>query len=206
MSAIPVPYVSGQTVLGHYKVSQRSGSMDGGTPLVAASVISSFRWAFSNYAVVSRVRCGFIVNSTITTAVAMDFSLTVARGWSVDYSSNNTAANMASKAKTGAMRGGLMSTSLMGTTGPQICTTLGMTGATSTIDNNFAAVVTFPSLATTAGIGGQMFDLYQWTSLGDHPFVLSNGEGLIVRNISTGPATGTWLFYTQWEWAEVTSF
>ena len=205
MSAIPIPYTSGQTIYGHYKCAQRSGSIATATPLVAASVLASLRWTGTGFCVVTRVRCGFCVNATITTATVMDFSLTVVRGFSADYSSNNTQAKLADKPKSGAMRA-FMANSQMGSSGPQIATTLGMTGATNTIDTDYMSTVVFPSQATTAGIGGQMFDLYQLTSLGDHPPCLSANEGLIIRNISTGPASGTYLFYAQWEWAEVSAF
>ncbi len=201
---LPLSYTSGGVVLGHFKVAQVSGAI--AATLAAASPLASFRWTDSSrLAVVTRVRLGYIVASTVTTGVPMDFSLTFARSFTVDFSSNNTQANLATKLKTGALRTsmGSGSGSLLGTLGPQVCTTAAMTGQTQTLDNDFLSVLATPNVATTAGTGAGMQDLYSWNLQGGHPIALAANEGLLVRNITAGPASGTFKIYVEWEWAEV---
>lgn len=48
-----------------------------------------------------------------------------------------------------------------------------------------------------------MQTLYEWTGVGQHPIILGQNEGVVVRIFNTGPASGTFTLYTQWEWAEV---
>lgn len=213
-----LPFVSAdrQTVLGHYKVAQTSGAI-AATP-TALDVHASIRWAptvTNTYLVLLRLRVGWQVISAVTTAVRMTYQASIARQFTVDYVTGSTAINMASVAKTGAMRN-TMQNSQMGTSGPRITTTGAMTGHTNTLDNAPFAIHTWPAVlavtatgtavAQPAGMAGQMADLYVRGADGDHPPVLSNNEGIAVQLTHTGWATGTVSVYTQWEWAEVLAF
>ena len=208
-----LPYISGtqnQTVLGHYAVSQLSGSI-AATP-TALDVHASIRWAptmANTYLVLTRLKVGWAVITAITTAVRMSYQAIIARGFSVDFTTAATAINMATVSKTNAMRSN-MGNSLMGVSGPRICTTTTQSGHTYTLDNapfaitnwNVPAILT-GTVSVPAGIAGNVQTLYDWTMPGAHPVVLSNNEGVIVRLTHTGWADGTVSLYTQWEWAEV---
>ena len=220
MAAIPVPYIGtgsqSQTVLGHYAVSQLSGAI-AATP-TALDVHASIRWAptLSNtFLVLMRVKVGYGVISAITTAVRMAYQASIARQFTVDFTTAATAINLATTAKTNQMRAS-MSGSQMGANGPRICTTAPQTGQTYTLDAAPFSITTWEALhsvtatgtavALQAGAAGPMQTLYEWTGLGQHPIVLSNQEGVAVQLVHTGWATGTVSLYTQWEWAEVLVF
>jgi hypothetical protein len=209
-NANPVPYIGtggqSQTVLGHYSLGQRSGFLTA-TPLAAASVLASFRWAPANpvlLCVLMRLKVSIGVHTALTQADAFDVSGTIARAFTVDYSSNNTQANMGGATSTGAMRAN-MPNSQLGTKGPQICTTAGMTGATSVLDTDFANVTSLNLPGTTVGIGDSR-TLYEWSALGQHPIVLNNNMGYVARNVTAGPSAGTCYMYFEWTWAEVFLF
>lgn len=193
----------GQTILGHYSVTQKSGTM--AASLTAASPVASFRWAPTNnsvYAVLLRVKVQHSVLSTIG-ATTLDFSGTIARNFTVDYSSGNTQANMASWPATGANRTNVMVSSQLGTKGPQIATTAAMSGATATFDNDFSHAVAMNNGTTVVGYSDSKI-LYERNMEGQHPIEFSGSApaGYIVRNIAVGP-TGTFALYVTWEWAEV---
>lgn len=213
----PLPYgLDGQSVLGHYAVGIVSGAI-AATP-TALDVHSSFRWAPSlptALAVLTRIKLGWAVISAVTTGIRIAYSGTIARGWSSDFTTAATACNLAAPNRTGAMRS-LMGASLMGTTGPRIATTAPQTTVTYTLDANPFAITEWPTVtnvnatgtavALQPGSAGAMQTLYEWTANGQHPIVLSNQEGVVIRIVHTGWADGTVALYAQYEWAEVVSF
>lgn len=220
MSAIPVPYIGTgsqqQTVLGHYAVGQVSGAI-AATP-TALDVHASIRWAPSQQGallVLMRLRLGWAVISAVTTTVRMAYQASIARGFTVDFTTAATAINMSTVTSTNSMRR-TMANSQMGANGPRICTTAPQTGQTYTLDNApfcigvweglHSVTATGTAVAQQAGAAGEMKDVYNWTALGSHPVVLSNNEGVAVQLVHTGWATGTVSLYTQWEWAEVLLF
>ncbi len=215
----PLDYTSDGAILGHYMVAQKSGAT---VSIGALGHVGRIRWApaasLNNvFCVLLRLRVGFSIISAITTAVQMDFDATIHRGYTVDHSAGITNANMAAVPRTNAMRSGqgvgAMASSQMGTSGPGICTTVVISGNTSTADANPFAMVTFDSPAVItgtvsqpAGRGAPMQTLYECTAAGQHPVVLSAQEGVVVREVSAGPASGTTSLYLEWTWAEVTVF
>ncbi len=212
----PLDYTSDGAILGHYAVALKSGAT---VSIGALGHISRIRWApaasLNNvFCVLMRIKVGFSIISAITTAVQMDFDAIIHRGYTVDHSAGITSANMAAVPRTNAMRSGqglgAMSSSQMGTSGPGICTTVVISGNTSTADANPFAMVVFDSPAAItgtvtqpAGRGAPMATLYECTAAGQHPVVLSANEGVVVREVSAGPASGTTSLYVQYEWAEV---
>src|SRR5262245_47456450 len=120
---LPFASADRQTVLGHYKVAQVSGAI-AATP-TALDPHASIRWApgdNSKFLVLLRLRVGWSVISAVTTTVRMSYQASMARQFTVDYVTGSTAINMASVAKTGAMRS-TMGNSILGTLGPRITTT-----------------------------------------------------------------------------------
>lgn len=212
----PLDYTAQGALLGHYGVSQVSGAI-AATP-TALDPHASIRWAptlTNTYLVLLRLRVGYGVISAIATAVRMAYQATIARGFTVDYTAGSTAINMATVAKSGAMRS-TMGGSLLGATGPRIATTGPMSGHTNTLDNAPFAITTWEALHSVsatgtavqlnAGAAGPMQTLYECTANGQHPPVLSNNEGVVVQLTHTGWAAGTLSLYTEWTWAEVAIF
>ncbi len=211
----PAVYLSGSSIFGHYAVAQRSGSI--AATIGAAGHLARIRWTDpTRFCVVTRIKVGISVDGAITTGTELTLRAIIARGFTVDFTTAMTAINMATVAKTNAMRGGIMGQSLMGTAGPGISTTTVMSGQTLTADSAPFAIATLPSLTPTnatgtavlipVGFATPMVTLYEWTGMGSHPVVLGQNEGVIIQPHVAGPASGTFGLYTQWEWAEVANF
>lgn len=215
-SYIPLPYIGegaqNQTILGHYKTFQKSGAT---ASIAAGGIIASLRWAPSNpayWCVITGIRAGWVVTGAVTLATPMDLEAFIVRGFTVDFTTASTPANLAATTNTNQMRK-TMSPSQMGVNGPRICTTAVMSGQTATVDANaFAGTVWVnqPSgnatVTQAVGVGGAMQDLYRWTELQDHPPVLGNNEGVFLELVTANVVTGTIAYYVEWHWAEVLTF
>jgi hypothetical protein len=215
----PLDYTGQGAVLGHYAVAQKSGAT---ASIGAAGHVGRIRWApaasLNNvFCVPLRIKAGWIVTGAVTAATPMDFDAIIARGFTVDYTTAITMANMVAVPRTNAMRAGqgagAMASSQMGTSGPGICTTAVISGQTATLDANPFAITTFPNqpsgnatVTQAVGVGAAMQTLYECTAAGQHPVVLSANEGVVIREVTAGVVTGTVALYLQWEWAEVLVF
>lgn len=210
MRPLPFKFSNGATILGQYMVAQRSGA-------IAATPSALDHWARIRWTpttgnaklVLCRLRVGITVSGAVTTTVQYVLDAIIARAYTVDHSTAVT--NISMVGDSGKMAKN-MGSSLMGATGPGICTTAPMTGQTATLDNAPFALVTLPNPSPTlgaaavtnqVGCGTDMVDLYNWQQLGGHPPTLSNAEGIIVRTVLAGHATGTVAAHTEWTWAEV---
>lgn len=203
----PLDYSHLGVVLGHYAVAQASGAT---VSLAAAAMLASMRWSdASRLCVLMRIRAGWSITGAVTAATVMDLQAVIARAFSVDFTTNSTAANLAAPANTNKMRSS-MGTSLMGTNGPRIATTAAMSGQTATADANPFAMMPFPNqpsgnatVTQAIGVGANAVDLYSLTALNQHPIVLTANEGILIQPVTAGPVTGSVKYYIQWEWAEV---
>jgi len=190
-----------QVVNGHYTLTQKSGIITGAP--AAGSFLASFRWAPANpliYCVLLRVKVSIVQISALA-ATLLDLSGTIARNWTADFSGNNTQADMSKITSTGAVRTNLMTSSQMGSKGPQICTTTGMTGQTAVLDTDFTHATPLNNSATAGNSASAT--LYDRALEGQHPILFSgnNPSGYIIRNIAILPANNMALYVT-WEWAE----
>ena len=207
----PLTWFDQTNQYGHFSTFQKSGSV---TAMGAGEEFASIRWTSSGaYLVLMRCRVGIAIVSAVTTTTIMDVSATIVRGFTVDFTTASTAANMAAVQKTNRLRTDNMAQSLMGTAGPRISTTVIMTGATYTADANPFAGVILPMRVPTnatgtvvtlgAGDATPMTTVYEWTAQGQHPVVLGSNEGILLRAVTAMPGSGTWSYYTEWTWAEV---
>ncbi len=195
----PLEFASDGSMLGHYAVGTKSGNFTG---WAAAANAGSLRWApsLSNiYLVLMRLKWGFVTQATATAGV-YDVGAYIARGFTVDFTGNSTPVNMATVPNSNAMRR-TMSSSQMGANGPRVCTTAGMTGQTATLDSAAFAFGVANVTGTTVGISSFQ-TLYEYTSLAQHPVVLSSNEGVVCQMLAAS-AGGTFNVYFQWEFAEV---
>lgn len=213
-SVRPLEYVSGGTVLGHYSVAQRSGSIVGST-VSALDHHAALRWTdATHFLVLERLRVGLTWVSATTTSTEFAYRAIIVRNFSVDYTTARTAINMTTIAGSNAMRK-TMGTSLLGTVGPQICTTLTMSGQTLTADTAPFAIASLPPPSPTLGASAvtiqvgaavPMVTLYEYTSPAQHPVILSYQEGVVVQPVLAGPGSGTYGLYCEWTWAEVSAY
>lgn len=208
----PLDYSGVGTVYGHYAVAQKSGAT---VSIGALGHVARLRWSptMSNlYCVLLKLRIGWIVTGAVTAATPMDFDASIARAFTVDYSTNISLVNLATAVNTNQMRGS-MAPSQMGASGPGICTTSAISGQSLVLDNAPFAITTFanqPSgngtVTQAVGVGAPMQTLYDVTSAGQHPVVLGNNEGIVVREVTAGVTSGSVAIYCEWTWCECLVF
>jgi hypothetical protein len=206
----PLDYTNQGQLLGHYAVAQASGAT---VSLGAGAHLGSLRWTdTTRFLVLMYLRASWSITGAVTAATPMDLQAIIARGFSVDFTTNSTAANMAANSNTNKMRAS-MGASLLGANGPRIATTAAMSGQTLTQDANPFGMTAFtnqPSGNATVtqaiGVGHPTVDLYNWNTAGAHPVVLTANEGVLVQPVTAGPTTGSVKYYLTWAWAEVALF
>lgn len=199
---LPVSYGAG----GFYRIGATSGTMAAG--LAANAEIFQFRYvtAASRLALVYKVSIGAAANLAATAAGLVTFRLTAARSWTAAgtggtrlvLTGNNTKLRSA------------VATSEVNDAG--IATTAALTAGTKTLDTTDVGAISI-GIGTGAITTAANLNLLPQSSLfdadgeGQHPLVLANQEGFIIRNgAAAWPATMTWGFSVNILWAEVPAF
>ncbi len=184
--------------LGAYRKSLLSGTMAAG--LAANSEIFQFRWTdATRICLVRKILLNGLAGSA--TAFAAGFSkvdLVVARSWTVDGAGGTSGTLTGNNSKMRTSFG----TTLLGSI--RIASTAALTIGTKTLDTDPVGLCSF-SIGTTANVTY----VQNWDLLGEdvgpeHPLVLTQNEGFILR--ATVPATGTWQFGVTVIWSEVASY
>jgi hypothetical protein len=187
---------------GSYALSWRSGIMAAG--LSSDAEIFQMRWTSSTLFMLLR---SVIFNAwRDTTAFATgsaNFYATHARSWSADggggtavvFSTNNT-----NKRRTDHALSAFSDTGVRGSA------TAALTAGTKTFDTNpFASVGAFISSAATSvpdyAIIAPGTYLWQRNTHDEYPMLYEQNEGFSIRAVV--PATGTWRFSVNVEWAEI---
>jgi hypothetical protein len=186
---------------GEYAVSLVSGTMPAG--LGANSEVFHFRWTDPSYvAVIERVRlwAGGVVGFT---AGFCTFDLVVARRWSAIGVPTGTRAVLTGDAgkKRYAFPSSRTESDMIEIAGSQA-----LSMGTKTLDTQPIGSAGGSTRGT--GIPGDKLvspsaDLFRADGR-RHPLVLRENEGLVIR--ATMPASGTWTFGVDVEWAEVTTY
>ncbi len=190
--------------LGAYRLAMVSGTMAAG--LGANSEIFQFRWAdATRFAAVYRVYMSAGANVAATAAALAAFRMTVARAWTVAGSSGTRATLTGNNQKLRTSMG----SSLVNDAG--ISTTAALTAGTKTLDaHEIAAVASgIGTGAITTGVDLRFLDsaqLFTANDAGDHPLILAQNEGFVIRTGNAMPATMTWHFAVTVMWAELTEF
>ncbi len=210
MRPLPYKFSAGSVVLGQYMVAQRTGAL-AATP-GALDQWARIRWNPGTNAkcVLTKLRVGLTVITAVTTTVQTILQASIARSFSVDHSAAIT--NISMVGDSGKMHKG-MGSSLMGTSGPGVATTVTISGQTLTLDPAPFAIAPMPLLSSTnstgtavllsAGNTTPMVELYNWQQMGGHPPTLSSLEGIVIQNLLAGHASGTMALEVEWSWAEV---
>jgi hypothetical protein len=186
---------------GAYALGVVSGVMAAG--LGANAEIFQMRWIDATRIMI--LRSLWISAGPGTTAFAagpIEFNLTAARSWSADGGGGT--AVVFSTANTNKKRTDF-SLSLFSDTGVRFSATAALTAGTKTLDTNRMATITsyVSSVATTAASGPffQQSCLWQRNTHDEYPLLFEQNEGFVVR--ATVPATGTWQYSINVEWAEL---
>lgn len=167
----------------------------------ASAILGNFRWTDPTaLAVITRVWAEITVVTAVTAQRIDPMTLSIARGYTANDSTNATAVVIAGNSQK--MRSN-MGASLVGNIGVN-STAAGMSGGTKTADTNPIGGLILPGIgALGTAVGG---DLYKWDQIGMHPIVLAQNEGLLVSWGATTIATGTVVPGIGFEWVEVPSF
>jgi hypothetical protein len=197
----PVDYGS----LGFYRVSVVSGTM--AAALAANSEIFQFRWPdATRFAVVTRVAISAGANLAATAAAISSLRLTAARSWTVAGSGGTRLTMTGNNQK---LRTAVMGTSLTSDIG--VSTTAGLTAGTKTLDAQDMGGVSFGigTGAITTALNLNIIPLTELLNIdasNDHPLVLAQNEGFVIRSGIIFPATMTWAFTVNVSWAEVDAY
>lgn len=184
--------------LGSYRVSLLSGTMAAG--LAANAEVFQFRWAdATRLCVVQRVLLDGIGGSaTAFTAGFGNINMVPARSWTADGSGGNAATLTGNNSKLRTSMGA----TLMGAARISSTAILGL--GTKTLDTNAIGQYTFTvGTGVSVQIAPQVL-LFGEDISGQHPLVLAQNEGFVLR--ATVPATGTWQFGATVLWTELTAY
>ena len=210
-TARPIDY----TGLGHYQLAMNSGILTAG--LATGGAVFVFRWLpsdTSKLAVVNYISLQFQALTLFTAATLTDFGFDafVGRGWTVGPTiGTHTAAVLTgnnAKCRTS------MATSQQITTNQVIVSGTGaITVGTVTLDANPFANSIGDGQRVNPATGTEEQRVNDPTLIyspsagnGEHPLVLANQEGFILRNRTVWPAVGTGIVAVQVHWAEVTAY
>lgn len=192
--------------LGHYKFAGATGAIAAG--MGSNGQLFSMRWTdATRLCVVTKVICTGVRATTAFAVGTIDIKATIARSFSVSASGGTqvtlTGDNQALRTSFAASLVGDM----------RIASTAALTAGTQTLDSQDIGFLTTHS---SGGVGsatpiigsiyvpnnGILFDAD--VARGEHPIVLVQNEGLVVR--ATVPGTGVWNLGLEIVWSEVTAF
>lgn len=191
--------------LGHYQVSVATGAIAAG--MAANGEVFHLRWTdATRLCVPLKLSVTGMRATTAFVAGAIDIEAIIARSWSADGSGGTAVTLTGNNQKLRTSMG----TSLMGAM--RIASTGALTAGTKTLDAQAISRITTHSSGGTGSatpiIGSiylPVYDMFEQDMAdGEHPVVLAQNEGLVLR--ATVPATGVWNIGVNFKWAEVAAF
>lgn len=205
VTARPIQYGA----LGVYRVGLNSGSLVANG---ASIELFQFRWlpvlVPQSYAILYKlaISAGLSVAATVAGAL-LSFQAFPARSWTAAGSGGTRVDLTADNAK---LRGQVMLASMANDIG--VATTAGLTAGTKILDTtplgstqcslSLAAITVGLKLNLLNARDGVIFDGYDNT----WPYIMSPGEGYVIKTGNAFPASTTWHFGVQAAWAEVLDF
>jgi hypothetical protein len=200
--------------LGHYRIQSTTGTLAAALAAGTATAghVFAFRWGdATRFAVITKLKTRFLPLTLFTAATLTDatsFDAFIVRSYSVSHGGGTALTPTGNNAK---MRAN-MGTSLV--TDVRISTTAALTNGTETFDAfPFAQSIrkanrVNPTAATEETIPPQFDGMEMDFDMGggDHPIVLAQNEGIVIRNRTVWPAAGTGILTVLIAWAEVTAF
>lgn len=202
----PIPYGS----LGHYRLAVNTGTL--AAALAASAVVFSARWTdTTRFAVITKLRTRFLPLTLFTAATLTDhtsFDAFIGRTFTASHTGGTALTLTGDSFKTRTSMGATLFGDL------RIATTAALGGGTITLaPHAFAHSIrkgnrVNPAAATEEAIQPTTdgMDLDFDMGGGDHPIVLAQNEGIIIRNRTVWPAAGTGILTVTMCWAELTAF
>lgn len=206
VTAKPIPYGA----LGHYRFSVVTGTL--AAALAANAVVFSARWTdATRFAILTKLKTRFLPLTPFTAATLTDhtsFDALVARSFTASHTGGLALTLTGNALKTRVNMGSTLFGDL------RISTTAALGGGTLTLDPHpFAQSIrkgnrVNPAAATEEVIQPTTdgMDLDFDMAAGDHPIMLGQNEGVVIRNRTVWPAAGTGILLVSMGWAEVTAF
>lgn len=200
--AKPDPYGT----LGHYQFCGMTGAI--AAAMAANGELLQMRWVdATRFCVIKKVTLTGMRATTAFAAGAIDLKVTKATGWTVDGGGGSPVTVTGQELRLRSSMGLTLFSS-----GFRIATTGALTGGTKTLNtNDFGCIATHSSAgvgAATPIIGSiylPMTEIYEQDQAdGEHPIVLAQNEGIVVR--ATVPGTGVWNLGMTVKWSEVAAF
>lgn len=200
----PIPYGT----LGHYRIAATTGIL--AAALAASAQLFYLRWTdATRFCVITRFRAQFQPLTLFTAATLTDFGFDLHKATAVSAGGGGT--DLGASAKT-RMRTS-MGASLLDAAGlMRISTTAALTALTTLDALPIAQSLgdtqrVNPAAATEEQRVNDPTLIYQPDiASGEHPLVLAQNEGLVLRNRAVWPAAGTGIVQVELAWAEVTAY
>lgn len=205
VTARPIQYGA----LGIYRIGLNSGSLVANG---ASIELFQFRWAPvlvpQSYAILYKlaISAGLSVAATVAGAL-LSFQAIPARSWTV-AGSGGTRVDLTGD--NGKLRAPVMLASMANDIG--MATTAGLTAGTKILDTtplgatqcslSLAAITVGLKLNLLNARDGVLFNGYDTT----WPYIMSPGEGYVIKTVAAFPASTTWHCGVQTAWAEVLDF
>lgn len=189
--------------LGSFSLGTKTGIMAAG--IAGASPIFSLRFAPTvnpnSLMLVKKVLFTVSGLGTAFTAGSALFETFVLRNYTVNDTGGGSL-TLGTAVTTGKLR---TSHQITGVTDFRISATATLTAGTQTADTNpiDSTIIAIPATTVSYAILANKLALLE-AKPGEHPLVLTNNEGLVIR--ATVPATGTWSASVQVAWDEVPSY
>ncbi len=196
--------------LGHYRFSVVTGTL--AAALAANAVVFSARWGdATRLCKVTKLRTRFLPLTPFTAATLTDhtsFDLCIGRTFTAAHTGGTALTLTGDNAQMRASMGASLFSDI------RIATTAALGGGTVTLDAHPIAQSlrrgnrVNPAAATEEVVMPQADGLIMDIDLGsgEHPLILAQNEGLVVRNRTVWPAAGTGILLVEMAWAEVTSY
>lgn len=193
--------------LGCYRLAATSGVIAAG--LGAGAQLFYMKWPdATRVAVIQRVKLSFQTLALFTAGTLDDFGFDMLKvtGASAGGGGIAIAGSAVSKLRAS------MSASLFGASDIRIATTAALTALATLDANAIAASIGDPQRANPASgteeqrVNDPTLVFEPRVGDGEHPLVLSQNEGFVLRNRAVWPAAGTGLVQVEVSWAEVTAY
>lgn len=208
-AAVPMHVTSKpQSALGHYRIAATSGTI--GAALAALGQLFYVRWTDSTrYFVLHRFKASFQCLTPFTAATLTDFGFDLIKATAVSAGGGGTDLGALVKTKMRATMGA----SLTDTAGlMRISTTAALTALTTVDATSIAQSIGDPQRVNPAAateeqrVNDPTLIYVADMASGEHPLVLAQNEGLILRNRAVWPAAGTGIVQIEMAWSEVEAF
>jgi hypothetical protein len=197
--------------LGSYRLAMNTGTLAAVLAAGTASAghVFALRWGdATRFAVVTHLRAVFQTLTVFTAATVTDFGFDafMVRSYSASHAAGTAATLTGNNNKLRTSMGSSLVTDL------RISTTAALTNGTETFDAQaFANSMGDPNIINAAA-GTEYANqgpppILEFVTDGyQHPIVLAQNEGIVIRNRTVWPAAGTGMLRVEIAWTEVASF